>query len=147
MQRWGMAALVAILAACASTSSTSTPAATPPTTSASASAGCVNKANFDAAINEAKSHVDSAISAVTSLDFGTAQEELQKAGDSARQAATIVGDASPDMKTELQAAADSIDQALTDLQNNNAVAAGTDLAAAGASLSQAASTNANDFYC
>jgi hypothetical protein len=84
---------------------------------------------------------------VTSLNFGTAQEELQKAGDSARKAADIVGDASPEMKSELQAAGDSIDQALTDLQNNNAAAAGTDLAAAGASLTQAASTNSDDFFC
>jgi ABC-type amino acid transport substrate-binding protein len=84
---------------------------------------------------------------VTSLNIGTAKDELQKAGDSARSAADIAGEASPDMKTELQAAADSIDQAVTDLQNNNAAAAATDLAAAGASLTQAANTNPNDFFC
>jgi hypothetical protein len=151
MQRWGMAAALSmmILAACSSTSSsTSTPAATsPPSTSASASGGCVNKTDFEAAIGDAESHVQSAVSAVTSLNFGTATDELQKAGDSVRSAADIAGDASPDVKAELQAAADSIDQAVTDLQNNNAPAAATDLAAAGASLTQAANTNANDFFC
>jgi ABC-type Fe3+-hydroxamate transport system substrate-binding protein len=153
MQRWGLAAALSmmILAACSSTSSsTSTPAATsPPSTSASASAsgGCVNKTDFEAAVGDAETHVQSAVSAVTSLNFGTATEELQKAGDSVRSAADIAGDASPDVKAELQAAADSVDQAVTDLQNNNAAAAATDLAAAGASLTQAANTNANDFFC
>jgi hypothetical protein len=149
MQRWGMAAALSmvILAACSSTSSSSsTPVATTPP-SVSVSGGCVNKTDFEAAVGDAQAHVQSAVSAVTSLNFGTAKDELQQAGDSAQSAANIAGDASPEMKTELQAASDSIDQAVTDLQNNNAAAAATDLAAAGASLTQAASTNANDFFC
>jgi hypothetical protein len=135
-----------ILAACSSTSSSSSTsvATTPPV---SASGGCVNKTDFEAAVADAQAHVQSAVSAVTSLNFGTAKDELQQAGDSVQSAANIAGDASPEMKTELQAASDSIDQAVTDLQNNNAAAAATDLAAAGASLTQAASTNANDFFC
>jgi hypothetical protein len=107
----------------------------------------VNKTDFEAAVSDAQTHVQSAVSAVTTLNFGTATDELQKAGDSAHTAADIVGEASPDMKSELQAAGDSIDQAVMDLQNNNAAAAATDLAAAGASLTQAASTNATDFFC
>ena len=72
---------------------------------------------------------------------------MQQAGQSVQDAANIVGDASPEMKNELQSASDSVNKAITDLQNNNATAAATDLAAAGAALTQATQTNANDFFC
>jgi hypothetical protein len=90
--------------------------------------------------------VNSAISAATSLNFGTANEELQKAGEAVQHAADLAAAASPEIKNELQSAADSVSKAVSDLQNDNATAAGTDLAAAGASLTQA-TADANDFYC
>jgi hypothetical protein len=149
MQRWVAAAAISfvMLVACSSTTSTtSTPPATVPPT-ASASASCVNKTDFDTAIQSAKDHVAAAVTAAASLNFGTAKDELQSAGDSAQSAANIVGDASPDMKSELQSASDSINQAITDLQNNNGGAAATDLQAAGQALGQAAAMNPNDFFC
>jgi hypothetical protein len=149
MQRWVAAVAIpfTLLVACSSTSSTtSTPPATlPPTTSASAS--CVNKTEFDAAIQSAQDHVSAAVTAAASLNFGTAKDELQQAGQSVQNAANIVGDASPDMKNELQSASDSVNKAITDLQNNDGGAAATDLQAAGAALTQATQTNANDFFC
>jgi hypothetical protein len=149
MQRWLMAVPIAflLLVACSSTSSTtSTPPATAPPT-ASPSASCVNKTDYDTAIQSAKDHVSAAVTAATSLNFGTAKDELQQAGQSVQDAATIVGDASPDVKNELQSASDNVNKAITDLQNNDAGAAATDLAAAGAALTQATQTSANDFFC
>lgn len=149
MQRWVAAVAVPfmLLVACASTSSTtSTPPATAPPT-ASGSASCVNKTEFDTAIQAAQDHVTAAVTAAASLNFGTAKDELQQAGQSVQDAANIVGDASPEMKNELQSASDSVNKAIADLQNNNAAAAATDLAAAGAALTQATQTNANDFFC
>jgi hypothetical protein len=149
MHRWF--AVVAIpftlLVACSSTSSTTStpPTSAPPT--ASPSASCVNKTDFDTAIQSAKDHVSSAITAAASLNFGTAKDELQQAGQSVQDAANIVGDASPDVKNDLQSASDSVNKAITDLQNNDGGAAATDLAAAGAALAQAAQTNENDFFC
>jgi len=64
-----------------------------------------------------------------------------------QKAADLVGDASPEVKTELQTASDSVNQAITDLQNNNAVAAASELQAAGEALTQATATDANDFFC
>jgi len=144
MQRWVAAVAIpfVLLVACSSTSSTTS---TPPA-SASSSASCVNKTNFDNAIQSAQDHVSAAVTAAASLNFGTAQDELQQAGQSVQDAANSVGDASPDVKSELQSASDSVNKGITDLQNNNATAAATDLAAAGASLSQAAQ-NANNLFC
>jgi hypothetical protein len=149
MQRWVAAVGISFvfLVACSSTSSTSS---TPPGTlrpTASGSPSCVNKTEFDAAIQSAQDHVSAAVTAAASLNFGTAKDELQQAGQSVQNAADIVGAASPEMKNELQSASDSINQAITDLQNNNGGAAATDLAAAGAALTQATQTNANDFFC
>ena len=148
MQRWVAAVAIPflLLVACSSSSSTtSTPPATLPPTSSSPS--CVNKTDFDNAIQSAQDHVSAAVTAATSLNFGTARDELQQAGQSVQNAANIVGDASPEIKNDLQSASDSVNQAITDLQNNDGGAAATDLAAAGAALTQATQTNANDFFC
>jgi len=149
MQRWlaAVAVSVMLLVACSSTSSTtSTPPATAPP-SASGSLSCVNKTDFDNAIQSAQDHVSAAVTSAASLNFGTAKDELQQAGQSVQDAANIVGEASPEVKNELQSASASVNQAITDLQNNNGGAAATDLAAAGAALTQATQTNANDFFC
>jgi hypothetical protein len=149
MQRWLAAVAIPfiLLVACSSTSSTtSTPPATAPPT-ASGSPSCVNKTDFDNAIQSAQDHVSAAVTSAASLNFGTAKDELQQAGQSVQDAANIVGEASPEVKNELQSAADSVNQAITDLQNNDGGAAATDLAAAGAALTQASQTNANDFFC
>jgi len=148
MHRWMAAAGISLLMviACSNTTSTSSPAG-PSTSSASAPASCVNKTDFDAAIGSAKDHVSSAVTAAAALNLGTAKDELSKAGQAVQNAANIAGDGSPEMKNELQAAANSVNQAITDLQNNNVTAAATDLQAAGESLTQAASTDANDLFC
>jgi hypothetical protein len=148
MHRWMAAAGISLLMviACSNTTSTSSPAG-PSTSSASASASCVNKTDFDAAVGSAKDHVSSAVTAAAALNLGTAKDELSKAGQAVQNAANIAGDGSPEMKNELQAAANSVNQAITDLQNNNVTAAATDLQAAGESLTQAASTDANDLFC
>ena len=147
MQRWVAAAIpFMFLVACSSSSSTTSPAATT-APSASTSASCVNKTDFDAAMQSAKDHVTSATAAATSLNFGTAKDELQSAGADVQKAADLVGDASPEVKTELQTASDSVNQAITDLQNNNAAAAASELQAAGQALTQATATDANDFFC
>ena len=145
MQRWVAAVAIPfmLLVACSSTSSTTS---TPPAT-ASGSPSCVNKTDFDNAIQSAQDHVSAAVTSAASLNFGTAKDELQQAGQSVQDAANIVGEASPEVKNELQSASASVDQAITDLQNNNGGAAATDLAAAGAALTQATQTNANDFFC
>jgi hypothetical protein len=149
MQRWmpAVATLFTLLVGCSSTSSTSStsPAAVSPT--ASVSASCVNKTEYDNAIQAAQDHVSAAVTAATSLNFGTAKDELQQAGQSVQDAGNIVGDASPDVKNDLQSAGESVNKAITDLQNNNGGAAATDLAAAGAALTQATQTDANDFFC
>src|SRR5262245_21316035 len=121
MQRWVAAAAIPlmILVACSSTSTTSSPGATSPS-SAAPSASCVNKTEFDAAIQSAQGHVASAVSAVGVLNFGTAKEELQKAGEAAQHAGDLAEGASPEIKTELQSAVDSLNQAVTDLQDDNA---------------------------
>jgi hypothetical protein len=153
MQRWVAAVAVSftLLVACSSASSTNStsPAAVSPTasTSASTSASCVNKTDFDNAIQSAQDHVTAAVTAAAALNFGTAQDELQQAGQSVQDAANIVGDASPEVKNDLQSATDSVNKAITDLQNNDGGTAATDLAAAGAALAQATQTNANDFFC
>lgn len=147
MQRWLAAAAVPVmlLVACSSTSSTtSSPAA--PTTTASATASCVDKSTFDSTIQSAKDHVSSAVTAATSLNFGTAKDELQQAGQDLQNATDLVSDASPDIKDKLQSAADSVNQAVTDLQSNNGTAAATDLQAAGAALTHA-TEGGNDIFC
>jgi hypothetical protein len=148
MQRWVATAAIALmlLVGCSSTS-TSSPAATPTSSPASASASCVDKTDFDAAIQSAKDHVSSAVTAAAAVNFGTAKDELQQAADDVQNAGNLAGDASPEMKSELQSASDSVNKAITDLQNNDAGAAATDLAAAGQALTQAAATDANDFFC
>jgi len=135
-----------ILVACSSTtSSTSSPAASS-TTPASSGASCVNQNEWDAALQSAQGHVTSAVSAATSFNFGSAKEELEKAGEALQHAADIAGEVSPTLKSDLQQASDSVDKAITDLQNNDAGAAGSDLAAAGSHLAQAG-TDADNFFC
>ena len=150
MQRWVAAAAVPVmlLMACSSTSSsTSSPAASSTTTvTATATASCVDKSDFDSAIQSAKDHVSSAGTSAASLNFGTAKDELTQAGQDLQDAADLVGDASPDIKNQLQAATDKVNQAITDLQDNNATAAASDLGAAGTALTQA-TASANNIFC
>src|SRR4051812_33493938 len=110
MQRWVAAAaiLFLVLVACSSSSSTTSPAAPPPSSaSASAAPSCVNRTEFDADIQSAQDHITSAVAAATALNFGTAQQELEKAGAAVQHAADIAGEVSPDLKNELQSASDS----------------------------------------
>jgi hypothetical protein len=148
MRRWvaGAAVPLMLLVGCSSTSSSTSSPAAPPSTSASATASCVDKSNFDSAIQSAQDHVSSAVTSAASLNFGTAKDELQQAGQDLQNAADLVGEASPDIKNELQSASDRVNQAITDLQNNNATAAGADLQAAGAALTQA-TANGKNIFC
>jgi len=148
MKRWVVAAAVPVmlLVACSSTSSSTSSPAASSTTTPSATASCVDKSDFDATIQSAKDHVSSAATSASSLNFGTAKDELTQAGQDLQSAADLVGDASPDIKNELQSAGDQVNQAITDLQDNNATAAAGDLQAAGTSLTQA-TANANGIFC
>src|SRR6186997_2497640 len=140
MHRWAAAAavLLLILVACSSTSSSTSTSSPATATSASAGPSCVNRTQFDATIQSAQDHITSAVSAATSLNFGTAKDELEKAGAEIQHAADIAGEVSPDLKTELQAA--------SYLQNDEGGAAATELGDAGTALTQA-SADADNFFC
>src|ERR1041384_2725938 len=101
MQRWVTAAAVPVmlLVGCSTSSSTTSSPAAPPPASASSTASCVDKTDFDAAIQSAKDHAASAATAATSLNFGTAKDELQQAGQDLQHASDLVGDAAPDVKS------------------------------------------------
>ncbi len=148
MHRWAAAAavLLMILVACSSTSSSTSTSAPATATSASAGPSCVNRTQFDATIQSAQDHITSAVSAATSLNFGTAKDELEKAGAEIQHAADIAGEVSPDLKNELQSASDSVNQAVSDLQNDEGGAAATELGDAGTALTQA-SADADNFFC
>ena len=148
MHRWAAAAavLLMILVACSSTSSSTSTSSPATATSASAGPSCVNRTEFDADIQSAQDHVTSAVAAATALNFGTAQEELEKAGAAIQHAADIAGEVSPDLKNELQSASDSVNKAVTDVQNRDGGATVTDLGDAGTALTQA-SADADNFFC
>src|SRR4051794_220266 len=115
MQRWVVAAAVPVmlLVACSSTSSSTSSPAASSTTTPSATASCVDKSDFDATIQSAKDHVSSAATSASSLNFGTAKDELTQAGRRPQSAGHPAGGPPPHIQDQRQPARDQGDPAPT----------------------------------